>query len=877
MRRSFTTPFALTLAATLAVALAFPTVPAAAQEGGAEERFHRAFEQEVVDGQLQEAARVYLDLMRDEAVPARLRAESRFRFAVTTVLLGRPDEGRAQLAELARDASAPEGLRARAGEYLESLRGLAVGSEVEKKLGELVFELGRTDPADPSLEPNVYRDVEVIGKAAEPFLRTLARHPDLALRRHAFRLMLRMGAEDAISAWSPEVHLKSQQYRQELERYLAGRPEQQAALEQALLALPDAELAAVLADRDRAGPARFQPFPVSAPFLRAAATRGVPPSALVSFLERGAHNEPELQALRVEWVRTATGDLGALSAISFVLHQPSPRPGDGEADPAQAPDDPTELFRAVVSQLLGRGVHHGVGLSWQRFGAAVPVPELVGVLRGVVAAGAEVPLDSQGHPFRTKLAHAVAAAIDARKPTGADASSYAAVLQQWVDAVGDVDARLLPSPNSLRHVLRELPVADASVLALWLLESRHPNSELWAALPAGEPRDVEVALPLLRVASEDLRSRVLQQLSLTGSRVAEHLNVAYARAVLRHAPELLRLTGATAGGSTPNFVPYLALLPTQEASQRLVEAFTAAASVADLRQRQSAQLQLSGRGLPVQQLEEYVRHVLLPVADQVWALSDEEVRRGLVYGWIDVLKSARNAETRQMLAALLLARAGDLPEGYFPASNFIQAGGDLVDLAELVPRLDERVVSKIPKLPDERAVSAVEAMTRDPARVNGAVVHFVVRHAPADAAGPVVDRLLRTVPVANLSMVTGALLSDGRPASAEALEDALVRALVAEPPNLSAVRDLTRALVARNPTERLFPAVRALLASPEHVGAALDMATALAREELLPQLVELLDTMDAGVRQKAREAIDAVMSLRRLRQEALDAARDGGK
>ncbi len=78
-----------------AACLLLCTSAAFAQDVDAETRFHRAYEQEVVDGKTAEAARVYLEMMGDEKVSERLRQEAKFRFAVTAVLLGRAARVRA--------------------------------------------------------------------------------------------------------------------------------------------------------------------------------------------------------------------------------------------------------------------------------------------------------------------------------------------------------------------------------------------------------------------------------------------------------------------------------------------------------------------------------------------------------------------------------------------------------------------------------------------------------------------------------------------------------------------------------------------------------------------------------------------------------------
>jgi HEAT repeat protein len=107
-------------------------------------------------------------------------------------------------------------------------------------------------------------------------------------------------------------------------------------------------------------------------------------------------------------------------------------------------------------------------------------------------------------------------------------------------------------------------------------------------------------------------------------------------------------------------------------------------------------------------------------------------------------------------------------------------------------------------------------------------------------------------------------------ASPDAVEEALRRVLADKSPDLLAVSRLVARLQVVRPSEALFPGVRALLASgnPALVSAGVGTAKALGREELLPDLAGLLDSMDPNVRNSAKEAIDAIVALRKLKDEA---------
>jgi hypothetical protein len=211
------------------------TASAFAEEADADTRFHRAYEQEVVEGKVADAARVYLAMMDDAKVPERLRTEAKFRFAVTAVLLGRADEGRAHLAEIVRDPRTPETLRSRASEYLDAVKGIGVGNELDKKMQALVFDLGRADPNKSDEVPACYRDFQIIGRPAVPFLRRLLDHTDLALRQHAYRILLGMKDPGLGAAWKPEL-TSPYPTRQRLAAYLKALPAEQADFEKRVLA-----------------------------------------------------------------------------------------------------------------------------------------------------------------------------------------------------------------------------------------------------------------------------------------------------------------------------------------------------------------------------------------------------------------------------------------------------------------------------------------------------------------------------------------------------------------------------------------------------------------------------------------------------------------
>jgi hypothetical protein len=102
-----------------------------------------------------------------------------------------------------------------------------------------------------------------------------------------------------------------------------------------------------------------------------------------------------------------------------------------------------------------------------------------------------------------------------------------------------------------------------------------------------------------------------------------------------------------------------------------------------------------------------------------------------------------------------------------------------------------------------------------------------------------------------------------------AFDTAFARVLAADDPPAGLLRRIARLAAQRRPDEATVNAARRLLASAERddVLAGIEVAQSLGREDLLPALGALLDSMDADLRGKAKEAIDAIVALRRLKEE----------
>lgn len=841
---------------------------APAQDADAETRFHRAYEHEVVDGKVADAAREYLAMMEDAKVPERLRQEAKFRFAVTAMLLGRADEARVHFAALAADATAPETLRARAGEYLDAAKGVGVGNEIDKKMQALVFDLARgTTPTDAA-----YREFEVIGKRAIPFLRQLLQHEDAAIRGHAFIVLCRMRVSGMVDVWNPEI-TRDGYAAIAFNGYLHDRPDDRAAFERKLLALDDAVFQDAV-DTEYIRPA------YSADTLRAFAARKLPATTLLAVFPSAWTEETD--RVRGEWIQSDDAALSAEATLSYLAFVKSLPEGKIALR--------TDLFPAIVARLetmpLASMPVYGTGQKvmptqlavdgLSRIASLMPAETILDVLAKIVERGAAAPA-GDSNPLRSGVVHALASALDRRDPKAELPPRYGEILKTWGAAAskqGYLEWQQF-QPH-LGNALWRMPTDAATALAVWAvtmpLKGINPR-DLANAVPGSRPQDVAVAMAAIRAADGEMRSWLLNQLGPGNSQPTAE----YAREYLRVLPELVRMW--IASGQNQNwppvgsFLPLIRTLPADEARDRFTEMAEAVAEVPDVNKR-SQSLTVYLLGIPPQNQEDrsaYWTEVALPALDRVWSKLDAVDRRSLLSNILSLLSNGpRNAALRTAIGKFVAARYGEVADGSAP---FIAQAPDVFPLTEWVPNVcpDSGVTNNGARVPVERADPAVRALTEDRSAVNAAVLVFLRQSASPAVGREIADRLLRTAPPDRVRLMLIAMDS----ASTDALEEVLKRTLAQPNPDIGTVGLLVSRLEDRRPSEELLPAIRLLLRSPGYVPSAVQTAKSLGSEALLPDLAGLLDSMNPGVRNLAKDAIDSIVALRKLKEEARRSA--GGK
>jgi hypothetical protein len=843
-----------------AAALCLVLAASALGQDDAETRFHRAYEQEVIEGKTADAARVYLAMMGDAAVPARLRQESKFRFAVTATLLGRADEARAHFAELAKDASAPESLRARAAEYLDAAKGIGVGSELDKKLQALVFDLAKADSGIPP----AYRDIEVIGRRAVPFLKQLLQHEDPGLRRHAFRLLVRLKEPGMGELWTPALMPSPTNYP-EFGAYLREFPAETAALEKQLLSLADATLVGIAAY-----PWNAWSIPTLSPdFFRAAAARKA--YGVVTWLDTIAGKDQRLRELRLEWIRGEDAELSRTAVLSALRSQALSTP---PGNPAAA-----GLFPVVVRRLIGAQFKWAVpqwrenapnsadALAFSGFLAlarSAPMASLLDALEAATAADEAAKPNDANKPAYTGLSDALALVIDEGAPTGDDLARYAALLRRrWsrgLDGMGPQHARL---------VLTGLPVPQAVELATWLFTPTElTGGTHWtAALPVTDAERLPVVLAAHRAASPKTKTAIAGALGLTDPKKAGRVvDPKFAGALLAAWPELVHTAPRDFDAPVAAFARHAALVPAEEARARLVELVEALSTWNETGQGRAG----LSRVLSAQAPDDgpYLTDVVLPAMDEVWSAATKADRDAVFHYALAALQAVPDdAKVRGLVARFALAHLDEAPRDVF---RFLISRPDVFPPASWVPRLPEsKLGGYTDAAPKDAADAAAREMTQDPAAVTDSVIAYVLGHASPAVKTEVLDRLLRTAPRDRMPRAA----FHSRNANAQVAEEALLRELGYERPNLGVMQYLVDDLSERRPSERLVPAVRLLLeAGDPWTEAGIRAAMRLGLEELLPSLARALDSLDPTTRLRAKEAIDSIVALRKLREEAKRAA-----
>jgi len=275
------------------------------------------------------------------------------------------------------------------------------------------------------------------------------------------------------------------------------------------------------------------------------------------------------------------------------------------------------------------------------------------------------------------------------------------------------------------------------------------------------------------------------------------------------------------------------------------------------------------------------RRILLPLIRTKWDQLDR-LERGEVLGQVanmlvnDASGKSDVGETKEELLAFLRAHAADLEMNAF---NKLSSHPEILPRAEWLRRAPQSAVQNVQwsDAVNADADALARAWTEAPRVLRDTEWRFVRELASDDVKNALIAVMLThedaTFRYAALTQSLGghpgvARRGGFRPTTA-ILEQSLAMALAEETPDVSVVRQLTKKILPAHPSEKLFPAAKFLLASSdrEAVIQGIGVADSLGREDLVDALRPLLGSMDARVRGNAKQALEAIAEVSRMKAE----------
>ncbi|MEN8150895.1 MAG: hypothetical protein ABFS86_13820 [Planctomycetota bacterium] len=846
------------------VLLALLVLAAPSFGGETEDRFHAAYAKEVVEGDVKGAALEYLALMDDNGADDRLRAEARFRFAVCAVLPGRSDEARSHLKGLAdAEGLVPPDIRKKAKEYLSSISGIGVGTELDKRLRELVFDLGRAGPADSSVTPGVYRDFEIIGKQSLPFLRKLLHHSDADLRRHAYRILCRMREPGMAAAWNPDLGLRGRSFCGDLYKYLGADPAELAAFEKRILEFGEEGISRV---------AYMSPWPsFSLGFVRKLAAIEKWKYLAVGFAVSSA-DSVEGRDVLARWLDGEDEELSR-RVVSNLLDRKFRFPDDYMSEPRFA-----VLVQRLIelgSRFSSQGGHGAQNRDTLRpwLERASPAAALA-QLEVVMAHSESLTGWPRKDPVMSGLATELAERIGGSLPDDVDAVKYADLLKRWLAVQrnwfhlsGQRDRDLPPAPDSAlqRHFqqfVRHASPEAARELARWIVTGPgkgNCGSTWWNfVFFVRSVRDVEVLFATMRAAAPGDRLNLAR-------RIWETLDGAAKLAWAKGIGDLAAVADARLAVTLFDRYPYLSRELPPQASREALRAILRLIPKLDKGVRNEILGRVIGDAAPA----EYVTGTLLAVVPEFWDSLPERWRAKCLDVFVGLVASVRSGSETDTgiedLAGFLRKHIAEIPQPQYWALFRYR---DLFPPEEWIRYVPNAYAMEWGTVPVPERYRIARALGEDLSDVTKSEVSFILDHGRWEGASEVFTRGVKLEDRGRRALFLIRISKDG-PLSPKAKEELLLDTMAEEKPDLAMVRRLARVVLAVRPSELLFPAARMLISSDDRDNRleGILIAASLGREDLVPDLVKLLDSMDAGLRTKAKEAIDAIREVQRIKDE----------
>ncbi|MHC4341960.1 MAG: hypothetical protein ACYSX0_17305, partial [Planctomycetota bacterium] len=278
----------------------------------------------------------------------------------------------------------------------------------------------------------------------------------------------------------------------------------------------------------------------------------------------------------------------------------------------------------------------------------------------------------------------------------------------------------------------------------------------------------------------------------------------------------------------------------------------------------------------------YFESVLAPLAKNRWSWLDKTERDALLEEAFDKLRPGvkYTLSTNQTKAAALAMIRPHVAEVDPPTRLFMLINYRKTFPLELwLPHLPRKSPgwerSGFMHLPQEDTDLTVAYLTEDLDQINSSELAFVKARASEATRTRVFDDLLRSDAADQRALALQLMDASGSPASTAAIEAGLAIELGADPRDLLRLHRIGQILLVRRPSENLFAVARALLRSDELrlIAEGLKMADALGREDLVPDLVPHLRSLDANIRTLAAKTLAGIRAIAKI-QEEFPAKRD---
>ncbi|MHC4862264.1 MAG: hypothetical protein ACYTDY_19460, partial [Planctomycetota bacterium] len=571
------------------------------------------------------------------------------------------------------------------------------------------------------------------------------------------------------------------------------------------------------------------------------------------------------------WIREDHGVLTRIALTKYVTALTH------RFEPARAKAD---LFPILVARIRPSEFPNVAGL-WE-YAKRMTKGLLLEALDERLGAAESWSGEQKDSPFASMLLAALADGLEAHELTPEEMRTYAGLFTRWVAILSTPDHGAQwgspPIDGHVRFLLRGLPEEEA---VAWVGELIAANKQrarhLALGFPLERPGDVRVLVAGLQAAGEQGWGFFFQRLYRLSPDA--DLDPELRSAVVRALPGFLRAAPSEAGSLSVKLVEHGVHLPPAEAGEAVIafvrEAQRHPRGVVSHVLKWTLQL---GHSKLSESDARFRREVCIPLLGTIWEMVGAEAREPLfreAMSCVSLEQSGKTAllDARETLASFLRARL--TTERVKTQDCWTMARSpDLFPLLEWAPLVPPTLwnAGQFRQLADPAKIdSAARKFAEDPEKMDLMVLEFLWSGPSPEVRAEVVNRLLTTLDGDMLTQLGHRLNAEnGYPASPDAMEDALGRALAKQPPDLGQVSRFAYILARVRPTERLFPAARALLASTyrAHVMTGVTLAKRLGREELLPDLAKLLDSMHEETRTMAKSAIDSILELKRIKTEA---------